>query len=70
MQNPCLNCNFQTGRYPGCQDHCEKPERLAYTQLIELSKRNRKNQRNIDSIIMTVQNQERRLKDWGNRYYG
>lgn len=27
--NPCQKC---TGRYPGCQSHCELPEHLAYDE--------------------------------------
>lgn len=23
---PCRYCTKDTGRYPGCHDHCEKPE--------------------------------------------
>ena len=30
MECPCKPCTKATGRYPGCQDHCEKPEYLEW----------------------------------------
>ena len=27
---PCKNCTKDTGRYPGCHDHCTKPEYKAW----------------------------------------
>lgn len=27
---PCKYCTKSTGRYPGCHDHCKKPEYLKW----------------------------------------
>ena len=27
---PCRYCTKDTGRYPGCHDHCEKPDYTAW----------------------------------------
>lgn len=30
LECACRYCTKETGRYPGCHDHCEKPEYLAW----------------------------------------
>ena len=30
LECACQYCTKETGRYPGCHDHCEKPEYLAW----------------------------------------
>lgn len=40
--NPCRGC---PDRYPACQDHCQKPERLAWKAEQEKIRENRKNYR-------------------------
>lgn len=32
MNPPCKDCTFETGRYPGCHDHCDKPEYLKWRE--------------------------------------
>lgn len=29
---PCKECTKETGRYPGCHDHCTKPEYIAWRE--------------------------------------
>lgn len=38
--NPCKGCN---DRYPGCQDHCRKPEHQAWMAEQEKIRENRRN---------------------------
>lgn len=70
MESPCKNCTFETGRYLGCQDHCTKPERLKYVELLNIAKKNKSEERNKDLLARTLIKKEKRLKDWGDRYYG
>lgn len=35
MIAPCKDCDSSTGRYPGCHDHCKKPEYLEWRRQLE-----------------------------------
>ena len=47
IPSPCKDCTKETGRYPGCHDHCTKPEYKAW--------RDQENQRK------RIQDQERAM---------
>lgn len=47
----CINCTAETGRYPGCQDHCEygikakkeheaKRDKIRKARSVDIQKRN------------------------------
>lgn len=55
--NPCRGC---PDRYPGCSDHCTKPEKLAWNEEQETIRRNRAKVRDNDAYTVDAIRKSRR----------
>ena len=67
LECACRYCTKETGRYPGCHDHCEKPEYLAWRkQQAEIKAiKNREKAFNLEYNTMKSENIARTKKRVG-----
>ena len=67
VQCPCKDCTKETGRYPGCHDHCEKEAYIIWKehQKVLKKKQNQESSARLDYNAMKSDNIRRVKKILG-----
>ena len=54
IECPCKPCTKDTGRYPGCHDHCEKPDYLKWKNQEKERKEHEAKERLVQAVYQEV----------------
>lgn len=54
IECPCKFCTKDTGRYPGCHDHCEKPDYLKWKNQEKERKEHEAKERLVQAVYQEV----------------
>ena len=54
IECPCKFCTKDTGRYPGCHDHCEKPDYLKWKNQEKGRKEHEAKERLVQAVYQEV----------------